>query len=393
MKKACVVALVVGFIKAATVAASDDDNITTFETTLKRDLVPKNSALDPMAFLNPTPEAQVQNLTGCMHGGTVEFPSEGTTHIITACRARELTFSFSPDVAARVPAGEKVRFIIPGPLSITTEQNPVFARVVTIEDASECQVDGYIHWVSEGFNFKHQITDCGNDTVTLRHHMMVQPPAGTAIYLEPAPGNDPAGGPGGGGGKMPLCFAQEGSVQILKPRPPLGGRHLEERQSLSQLRIGDTVRGGDDFSRVIGFLHVLHGQSKTLVVEHAAGYLRLSGNHLVFVDGQAKMAGAVKIGESISLADGRLSQVLAIRSDMSMGMISPLTASGFINVDGARASTYAATFGLEVPHAAMHSAFFGARLAVGLSGLLARGSAKHTAQFTAGVADVFRTLS
>eukprot|EP00929_Paragymnodinium_shiwhaense_P082283 TRINITY_DN4330_c0_g2_i2.p1 TRINITY_DN4330_c0_g2~~TRINITY_DN4330_c0_g2_i2.p1 ORF type:complete len:253 (-),score=44.81 TRINITY_DN4330_c0_g2_i2:250-915(-) len=154
----------------------------------------------------------------------------------------------------------------------------------------------------------------------------------------------------------PSCFAMEATVQVAG---------VEGAQPLSQLRVGDRVLANGMYTDVVGFLHNLQESSDMVVVEHAAGELRVTSNHVLFVDGQDKEASAVKIGDALSLADGSVSQVVAVRHDLAGGLVSPLTASGMIDVDEATSSNYANVHGIEVPHAAMHAAFALARAASG----------------------------
>eukprot|EP00929_Paragymnodinium_shiwhaense_P084998 TRINITY_DN4547_c0_g1_i7.p1 TRINITY_DN4547_c0_g1~~TRINITY_DN4547_c0_g1_i7.p1 ORF type:complete len:243 (-),score=58.69 TRINITY_DN4547_c0_g1_i7:190-837(-) len=155
----------------------------------------------------------------------------------------------------------------------------------------------------------------------------------------------------------PSCFAMESTVQIQGFAGP---------QPLSQLQQGDRVLANGEFTDVVGFLHNVHQEGQMLVVEHAAGELRVTSNHVLFVNGGDMEAGAVKLGDALSLADGSASPVLAVRRDTAAGLVSPLTASGLIDVDAAKASNYANAAGLPVPHAAMHAAFSLARMTSGL---------------------------
>eukprot|EP00929_Paragymnodinium_shiwhaense_P042909 TRINITY_DN22134_c0_g1_i1.p1 TRINITY_DN22134_c0_g1~~TRINITY_DN22134_c0_g1_i1.p1 ORF type:complete len:243 (+),score=40.58 TRINITY_DN22134_c0_g1_i1:76-729(+) len=152
----------------------------------------------------------------------------------------------------------------------------------------------------------------------------------------------------------PSCFAMEATVQV---------EGLETRLPLAALQHGDRILANGMFTDVIGFLHNLGEASDVLVVEHAAGELRITGNHLLLVGGEDKQASAIKTGDLVALSYGTSSPVIAVRRDTAMGLVSPLTTSGVIDVDEVAASNYANAAGIEVTHAAMHAAFSMTRLA------------------------------
>eukprot|EP00929_Paragymnodinium_shiwhaense_P079135 TRINITY_DN41145_c0_g1_i2.p1 TRINITY_DN41145_c0_g1~~TRINITY_DN41145_c0_g1_i2.p1 ORF type:complete len:162 (-),score=31.74 TRINITY_DN41145_c0_g1_i2:292-777(-) len=120
------------------------------------------------------------------------------------------------------------------------------------------------------------------------------------------------------------------------------------------------------FEEVLGFLHSVPTPATLFTIEHEAGEMRVSGNHLLFVQKGAETKEAVgseiRPGDLIPTGEGGLSMVLSVRRDMTeSGLLAPLTSSGSIVVDHATASTYATTSHLQIPHAAMHAAFFAIR--------------------------------
>eukprot|EP00929_Paragymnodinium_shiwhaense_P050070 TRINITY_DN2523_c0_g1_i2.p1 TRINITY_DN2523_c0_g1~~TRINITY_DN2523_c0_g1_i2.p1 ORF type:complete len:219 (-),score=51.78 TRINITY_DN2523_c0_g1_i2:295-951(-) len=179
----------------------------------------------------------------------------------------------------------------------------------------------------------------------------------------------------------PSCFAMEATVQV---------DGVEGPQPLSQLRVGDSVLANGVFTDVIGFLHNMQQKSDVMVVEHSGGELRVTSNHVLFVDGQDKEASAVKIGDALALADGSSSPVLAVRRDVADGLVSPLTSSGMIDVDEATSSNYANVQGIEVPHAALHAAFSITRMA---SGFFTMTGAHTSSEKVGKLAGVVRMLS
>lgn len=128
------------------------------------------------------------------------------------------------------------------------------------------------------------------------------------------------------------------------------------------------------YESVLGFLHALPASGASyLAVKHELGELRVSEDHLVFVDGGSngrieKAAANLRVGDKLFAAtadEDNIRNVLpsavlsvARRDGKNLGMYAPLTASGTIIVDGTVASNYAGLNGLTFPHCAVHALFF-----------------------------------
>merc|ERR1719389_1147276 len=114
----------------------------------------------------------------------------------------------------------------------------------------------------------------------------------------------------------------------------------------------------------LGFLHSLPGSASFVTIEHEAGELRATGNHLIFNgEGQAMAAELFTGGDELLLSNGERARVLALRKDSTEhGVFAPLTASGALAVDGVQASNYATVGKLNIPHSAMHASFVLSRM-------------------------------
>jgi len=169
------------------------------------------------------------------------------------------------------------------------------------------------------------------------------------------------------------CFTDAGLVNVegvLIPKP------------LAELREGDRVFDGASYTGVIGFLHELGTAGDIVSIEHAGGELRASPLHMLFARAGEKEARNIEVGDELLVSPGRFAEVLTVRTDKTVGFKAPLTASGSITVDGTTASNYATVNGLPLTHAAMHVAFFPARVAAAFFDNLTRVPTGKTAEKT-----------
>eukprot|EP00929_Paragymnodinium_shiwhaense_P106851 TRINITY_DN7263_c0_g1_i1.p1 TRINITY_DN7263_c0_g1~~TRINITY_DN7263_c0_g1_i1.p1 ORF type:complete len:317 (-),score=58.83 TRINITY_DN7263_c0_g1_i1:311-1261(-) len=156
----------------------------------------------------------------------------------------------------------------------------------------------------------------------------------------------------------PVCFSYESTVQTVSAGKPA---------TLAALRAGEELRLNLDGSfvadKVLGFLHDVEGAAAMFSIEHEAGELRVSANHiLLLAGGEEKAAQEVAAGDALRFGGRASSTVLGVRRDATaQGMRSPLTQSGLVAVDNVVASSYASVTGLPVPHASIHAAFFAVR--------------------------------
>jgi len=160
---------------------------------------------------------------------------------------------------------------------------------------------------------------------------------------------------------------------------------------ISSLQAGDRVLVESSFGKlvyepVLSFIHSgrVGTQSEFLTIQHAAGSLRVSANHVLFVAGafgrMDKAADRIVEGDELLVvppggsALAVPSRVLSVTREFTdLGMYAPLTPSGKIVVDGTVASNYATIHGMHFGHEASHAAFFPLRVYhnLGFSSLLA----------------------
>jgi len=144
----------------------------------------------------------------------------------------------------------------------------------------------------------------------------------------------------------------------------------------ASLRAGDRVlvqrpAGELAFEPVLGFLHGVKGLNEFVVLRHSGGDFRATKNHVVFIENaagqQSKLVADVQVGDKLIVASTERvapSEVLSIHTEASStGLYAPLTMSGTVVVDGVLASNYAvAAPGMDLPHEAIHAAFFPLRV-------------------------------
>eukprot|EP00929_Paragymnodinium_shiwhaense_P009245 TRINITY_DN11333_c0_g1_i1.p1 TRINITY_DN11333_c0_g1~~TRINITY_DN11333_c0_g1_i1.p1 ORF type:complete len:259 (+),score=55.58 TRINITY_DN11333_c0_g1_i1:71-847(+) len=141
---------------------------------------------------------------------------------------------------------------------------------------------------------------------------------------------------------------------------------------LKDLRIGTQVFTGASFEEVLGFLHSASNlESSFLTIQHSTGELRVSPKHVLMTKDGEKMASDVVVGEQLMTTTGSSSALSAQLDVSDQGIFAPLTRSGLVVVDDVEASNYASVSSLRLPHSAMHSVFFIARL-LGPNGAVAQ---------------------
>eukprot|EP00929_Paragymnodinium_shiwhaense_P041873 TRINITY_DN21743_c0_g1_i1.p1 TRINITY_DN21743_c0_g1~~TRINITY_DN21743_c0_g1_i1.p1 ORF type:complete len:700 (+),score=90.41 TRINITY_DN21743_c0_g1_i1:257-2101(+) len=197
--------------------------------------------------------------------------------------------------------------------------------------------------------------------------------------LSETPANNPvvkAAGPEG----IPMCVPGE-AVAMVQDQT---GKIVPVPAGM--LKTGDRVlvpqEGGaaETFEEIIGLLHDVGGDASYVSVLHSEGELRLSANHLLFkrtsrpaaADGfEAVPAATLSVGDELWLSSElSSSRVLAVaRDDTRLGMVSPLTPSGALKIDGMPVSSYAVpALWLPVPQSTMHALFFALRIFAKLGG-------------------------
>ncbi len=114
------------------------------------------------------------------------------------------------------------------------------------------------------------------------------------------------------------------------------------QKQMSELSIGDRVAvGGGKYSEVFMFTHRLSDVHYEFVELHAgSNVLRATAGHYIYASGRYIAAGAVKVGDTLELADGTHTAVTGVKTVMDKGLYNPQTAHGDIIVNGVRASTF-----------------------------------------------------
>eukprot|EP00929_Paragymnodinium_shiwhaense_P009248 TRINITY_DN11333_c0_g2_i4.p2 TRINITY_DN11333_c0_g2~~TRINITY_DN11333_c0_g2_i4.p2 ORF type:complete len:168 (+),score=32.63 TRINITY_DN11333_c0_g2_i4:356-859(+) len=147
---------------------------------------------------------------------------------------------------------------------------------------------------------------------------------------------------------------------------------------LKDMQVGSHVFTGAGFEEVLGFLHSASNvESSFLTIQHSTGQLRVSLNHVLMTRDGEKVASDVVVGEQLVTTTGS-SRVLSAQLDVTdQGIFAPLTRSGLVVVDDVEASNYASVSSLRLPHSAMHSVFFVARLLGPLGAMAQRAEYMH----------------
>jgi Hint module len=112
---------------------------------------------------------------------------------------------------------------------------------------------------------------------------------------------------------------------------------------VDKLAIGDRVHiGGGLFSAVFMFTHRMAGINQQFVaIESSSGaVLRATAGHYLYVNGDIKAAGSVRVGDLLELENGDKDAVYSVTFVSGDGLYNPQTVNGDIVVDGIRASTY-----------------------------------------------------
>ena len=123
---------------------------------------------------------------------------------------------------------------------------------------------------------------------------------------------------------------------------------------MDQLAVGDHVFVGSGlFSEVFMFTHKLKDvrQEFVSVTTVSGNALRLTPGHYLPVNGIYVPASHAKVGDTVELANGELSQINSLERVSDIGLFNPQTTQGDIVVDGVRASTYTTAVELKMAHA------------------------------------------
>jgi hypothetical protein len=127
---------------------------------------------------------------------------------------------------------------------------------------------------------------------------------------------------------------------------------------MSELAVGDYVQVGPaQFSEVFMFTHkVSDGFHAFLRIATDDGpAITLSSTHYLYVNASLVPAEAVRVGDMLTLAEGRKSAVVQIDKLEQLGLFNPQTLQGNIVVDGILASTYTTAITPVFAHASLQA--------------------------------------
>jgi len=132
------------------------------------------------------------------------------------------------------------------------------------------------------------------------------------------------------------CFPAAASVELAN------GTFV----SMANLQVNDIVRTGrDTFSRIYLFSHQDGERIATFIELSGENFkLALSPDHFLYINGMAKPASHVKIGDQVEhflKFQQSVANVTRVQSILAIGLFNPHTLDGDLVVDGIRTTVYA----------------------------------------------------
>lgn len=185
----------------------------------------------------------------------------------------------------------------------------------------------------------------------------VVPPARETDGNSGSQQNSPSPKPSLGGATVPepsIDSSPEGDGPVCFPADVLVETELGFNTRMDQVKVGDRVRvANGQFSTVFMFTHKLRDVAWTFVkLDTEAGMtIRLTTGHYIYVGDRLMAAGAVKVGDTLTLADERRTVVTNVARVSGRGLYNPQTAHGNIVVNGILASTYTRAVQYSTAHA------------------------------------------
>eukprot|EP00929_Paragymnodinium_shiwhaense_P111491 TRINITY_DN795_c0_g1_i1.p1 TRINITY_DN795_c0_g1~~TRINITY_DN795_c0_g1_i1.p1 ORF type:complete len:490 (+),score=54.86 TRINITY_DN795_c0_g1_i1:1702-3171(+) len=173
----------------------------------------------------------------------------------------------------------------------------------------------------------------------------------------------PAPGPACRKDKSAECFPDDALVQFSQ-----SGKHPLHQATVGDRALTQKASGELSFDNVLGFIHRLGpAESESLLmIEHELGSFRATLQHMIFADSGDVALHKLLVGQRLTVVRGAARSTVRVFSVSKVpsivGLMSPLTESGSLIVDGVLASTYAAAYGGSVKHAAMHASFYALRV-------------------------------
>lgn len=146
----------------------------------------------------------------------------------------------------------------------------------------------------------------------------------------------------------PSCFPADARVEL----------ESGEKRRMDELKIGDSVLVGRQvYSPIYAFTHKLKRAKSDFVVitTRSGSSLRLTPGHFLYVQGDLLPALHVRVGDMLTLSDGRSSAVISVARcpHEAAGLYNPQTLHGDIVVDGILASTYTTAVSPVLAHASL----------------------------------------
>jgi hypothetical protein len=127
------------------------------------------------------------------------------------------------------------------------------------------------------------------------------------------------------------------------------------KKQLHAVTIGDKIHvGNGKFDDVYFFSSQMESTMSKFVSLSTADTdkaLLLTSGHYLYVNGELKTAGSVKVGDMLTLGNGNKSKVTVVSSEWAPGLYNPHTLSGDIVVQGILTSTYTDLIDPTLAHA------------------------------------------
>ena len=124
------------------------------------------------------------------------------------------------------------------------------------------------------------------------------------------------------------------------------------KKTMADLAVGDKVLTANGvYTEVFLFSHRLQSASYNFIeFKTETTTLAVTGNHYLYVNGNLREAQYVSVGDSLTLASGKLAKVLSVGRVQKDGIFNPHTLQGDIVVDGVLTSTYTSAFSPTLAH-------------------------------------------
>jgi len=174
--------------------------------------------------------------------------------------------------------------------------------------------------------------------VALPHCRQVQK-GSTTVYVTVTTADCPSG-------SKSKCFPANATVLL----------ESGETKPMADVRVGDSVLAAPGvFSKVYMFSHRLAETNSAFVTltTDAGAELQLTQDHYLYVNGVLATAGAVRVGDALTLASGVRTTVTAVNTMWAAGLYNPHTLHGDIVVNGIATSTYTKAIAPAIAHAAL----------------------------------------